>query len=116
MTMTCNEYTDLIIELAKKENKVSYNIGNELAARKLFIVYDYANDVKKHVYTAVYKKISRDAVEIATACCHKNDLFTKKEGARAAIDNWDAGKTIRLPLKTPINEFGSYIRHNIFGF
>ena len=39
-------------------------------------------------------------VELATSVQHRNDSFTKKIGTMLAIEHFNAGKTIVLPLNT----------------
>ena len=37
-------------------------------------------------------------VEVATSVQHRNDSFTKKIGTKTAIEHFDAGKTVNLPI------------------
>lgn len=37
-------------------------------------------------------------IQIATSIQHRNDVFTRKLGTRTAIEHFNAGKTIDLPL------------------
>lgn len=37
-------------------------------------------------------------VEVATSVQHRNDSFTKKIGTKLAIEHFDAGKTVNLPI------------------
>ncbi len=41
-------------------------------------------------------------VEIATAIQHRNDNFTKKVGTKTAIEHFNAGKTVFLPVQNGI--------------
>lgn len=48
--------------------------------------------------TVAYKLINRNVIEIATAITHPNDCFTKKIGARVAIDAFVSGRTAFVPV------------------
>lgn len=37
-------------------------------------------------------------VEVATSITHRNDCFTKKIGTKLAIEHFQAGKTVFLPI------------------
>lgn len=41
-------------------------------------------------------------VEMASAVQHRADVFTKKQGTKNAIEHFNAGKTIVLPLRSCI--------------
>lgn len=43
-------------------------------------------------------KINRRTIEVATAVCHRVDTFTKKVGTKTAIEHFQAGKTILVPI------------------
>lgn len=53
----------------------------------------------RRAMTIVYKQPHRNArvLEIATAVLHPLDDYTKKVGAKLAIDNFLAGKTVLIP-------------------
>lgn len=38
-------------------------------------------------------------IEVATAVTHSNDTFTKKIGTKTAIEHFNEGKTVFLPLR-----------------
>lgn len=65
--------------------------------------------------TVAYKKCSdfhnTRMVEIAVACCSKNDIYNKKVGARLAMERFLDGYTIELPLRS--NNSDSSIVTNI---
>jgi hypothetical protein len=54
--------------------------------------------------TAAFK-IKSGRIEIATGVQHRNDEFTKKVGTRTAIEHFNAGKTIHLPLRGKTIDF-----------
>jgi len=43
-------------------------------------------------------RVKKSRVEIATAVQHRDDDFTKKIGTKTAIEHFNAGKTIFLPI------------------
>lgn len=42
--------------------------------------------------------VKKSRIEIATGVQHRHDPFTKKVGTKNAIEHFNAGKTINLPL------------------
>jgi hypothetical protein len=67
--------------------------------RLLHIPADKAlNGRKRRGLTAAFI-IKSGRIEIATGVQHRSDDFTKKVGTKTAIEHFNAGKTIHLPLR-----------------
>lgn len=103
---------DIATEIVTKEEQESVNIG-ELLKQHGLGVFHVRPDTRdpmlesitgfplKRAMTIVYKLPTRGArtLEIATAILHPSDDYTKKVGAKIAIDNFLAGKTVLVPRK-----------------
>lgn len=103
---------DLAKEIVTKEEEPSVNIG-ELLEKHNLGVFHVRPDIRDprleeltgipltRAMTIVYKRPNRGArtLEIATAVLHPLDDYTKKIGAKIAIDNFLAGKTVLIPRK-----------------
>lgn len=71
------------------------NNGELLKAHGLKLVHIRPhNDFGGRGMTVAYKDANKNVIEIATAIVHTNDTFTKKTGARVAIENFVAGRTV----------------------
>lgn len=71
------------------------NNGELLADHGLKLVHIRPeNDFRGRGMTVAFREVNKNVIEIATAIVHTNDTFTKKVGARLAIENFIAGRTV----------------------
>lgn len=54
--------------------------------------------------TVAYK-VRGKRIEFSTAVQHRADAFTKKIGTKIAIEHFDNGKTVTMPLQVPFQTF-----------
>lgn len=73
------------------------NNGELLEAHGLKLVHIRPNsDFTGRGMTVAYRTLNKNVIEIATAIVHTNDTFSKKVGARIAINNFIAGRTVYI--------------------
>lgn len=61
---------------------------------------DYSDG--QHGLTVAYRVLRRNVIEIATAICHPNDNFSKKEGQAVATSGFIEGNTVLLHVASDI--------------
>lgn len=81
--------------------------ANEAQTVGILITHARATKGKGGV-TIAYRKMNEHKncrmVEVATAYCSPQDIFSKKIGTRKALDNFLAGKTIMVPARRKDND------------
>ena len=48
--------------------------------------------------TVAYRVLGSRTMEIATAVCHEKDVFSRRVGTKQAVENFQAGKKIIVPM------------------
>jgi hypothetical protein len=81
--------------------------ANEAQTKGILIVHSMGAKGKGGV-TIAYRKTSEHKncrmVEVATAYCSPQDIFSKKIGTRTALTNFLMGKTIMIPARRKDND------------
>ena len=79
--------------------KTDINNQQLLADSGLKIVHVRGRFPGDHDITVAYKPPLHEghSFEIATAITHPKDTFTKKIGTKTAIENFQAGRAVRVP-------------------
>lgn len=98
------------------EPKIKINNGPALAASGLGIVHvNHRDDGSGDRSMTIAFKQTGNLVEIATSIVHPQDTFNKKIGTSKAIEAFNAGKVIRLPIPNMWRK-GSTVSHFVKTF
>lgn len=122
---------DIAKDIVTKEKEPPIHIGNLLKEHGLAVFHVRPYQMTKQQkeieavlgnnsdrpMTIVYRVPQRSdrVLEIATAVLHPLDDYTKKVGAKIAIDNFLAGKTVLVP-RNPKQNPAHIFRHMFGGF
>ena len=88
---------DIAKDILTQPEADTRNNGELLAAHGLRLVHVRPeNDFRGRGMTIAFREVNRNVIEISTAIVHTNDTFTKKVGARVAIENFVAGRTVYI--------------------
>ena len=60
---------------------------------------EHRNKIHRRRGVTIAFKAKGTRVELASACQHSSDTFTKRIGTKTAIEHFKAGKTITLPVR-----------------
>lgn len=92
--------TDRVIN--SKPKKEHIDNSKLLADSGLKIVHINNNrgaDTTFRAMTVAYEQINKSHLKISTAVTHRSDTFTKKLGTRVAIQNFEKGNVIVVPIQ-----------------
>lgn len=78
--------------------------GAEAQAENIRICHNFDHYDSTGGFTLAYRKATPHnncrMVEVAVAYCSPHDVFSKKVGARRALDNFLDGQTVMVPART----------------
>lgn len=111
-------WPDRFISVSEYLEEQKAPTANEVQAKGVHIVHAMGAKNKGGV-TIAYRKMSEHKncrmVEVATAYCSPQDIFSKKIGTRTALANFFLGKTIMIPARRKDNDDGVVVTlRNIF--